>query len=505
MLSLQELRRASAVIDARFSGHRLERIVQRDPQSLVLTLYGTDALDGSASKRHLILSCAPAVARVSEGSESVRAPEAPPAFQNFLKARLLPSRLVAARLLGEDRQLVLRFESPEGAFDLLLALMGNRSNLYLLAADGTLLAALRPLEQTRRALSIGSSWEDPPPQTQVAAGAERDRWASSPEFEFLAAIESEYVSLESEGEAEGVAREIRRGLRKERKLARRRLARIQSELGEADGVTTLQRDGELLKVSLGRVEAGASELRTRDFETGEEVVISLDPGKSPQQNLKAIFKRYQKLVRRLAKAGTQIDRAQQRDEELEGLEQRFEALVSEAGDLSEFAGRPEVQEILRRHASRGRPAAAVLEVDRRPAALKNVPRRLLPRRYRSRDGLEIWVGRSDEGNDLLSTRLARGNDLFFHLDGAPGSHVVLRTEGRKDPPSESLLDACELAVNFSKFKNARSAEVHVVPIKQVKKPKGAKKGLVYVTGGRSLHLRREATRLERLMAARIDD
>ena len=83
--------------------------------------------------------------------------------------------------------------------------------------------------------------------------------------------------------------------------------------------------------------------------------------------------------------------------------------------------------------------------------------------------------------------------------------MVLRTEGRKDPPSESLLDACELAVNFSKFKNARSAEVHIVPIKQVKKPKGAKKGLVYVTGGRSLHLRREATRLERLMAARIDD
>ena len=505
MLSLQELRRAAAVIDARFSGHRLERIVQRNAQSLVFTFYGTDALDGNASKRHLILSCAPAVARVSERSESVRAPESPPAFQNFLKARLQPSRLAAANLLAEDRQLVLRLESSEGAFDLLLALMGNRSNLYLLAADGTLLAALRPLEQTRRTLSIGSPWQDPPAQAQSAPDAERDRWSSSSDIEFLAAIESEYVSLESEGETQGLVHEVRRGLRKERKLARRRLGRIQSELGEAEGATTLQRDGELLKAHLGRVEAGASELRTRDFETGEEVVISLDPSKSPQQNLQATFKRYQKLVRRLAKAGTQIDRAQQRDEELEGLEQRFEALVSEAGDLSEFTERPEVQEILRRHAPRGRPAAAVKEADRRPAALKNVPQRLLPRRYRSRDGLEIWVGRSDEGNDLLSTRLARGNDLFFHLDGAPGSHVVLRTEGRKDPPSESLLDACELAVNFSKFKNARSAEVHIVPIKQVKKPKGAKKGLVYVTGGRSLHLRREATRLERLMAARIDD
>ena len=81
---------------------------------------------------------------------------------------------------------------------------------------------------------------------------------------------------------------------------------------------------------------------------------------------------------------------------------------------------------------------------------------------------------------------------------------MLRTEGRKDPPSESLLDACELAVHFSKFKNARNADVHIVPIKQVKKPKGAKKGLVYVSGGRSRHLRREETRLERLMQSRID-
>ena len=119
--------------------------------------------------------------------------------------------------------------------------------------------------------------------------------------------------------------------------------------------------------------------------------------------------------------------------------------------------------------------------------------------------LEIWVGRSDEANDVLTTRLARGKDLFFHLDGAPGSHVILRTEGRDDPPNESVLDACELAVHFSKQKNAGRADVHVVPIKNVKKPKGAKRGLVYVTGGRSIHLRREAERLARLLASRIED
>jgi predicted ribosome quality control (RQC) complex YloA/Tae2 family protein len=134
-----------------------------------------------------------------------------------------------------------------------------------------------------------------------------------------------------------------------------------------------------------------------------------------------------------------------------------------------------------------------------------VPLRFLPRRYRTEEGLEIWVGRNDAGNDFLTTRLAAGNDLFFHLDGAPGSHVILRTGGKKDPPSDAVLDACELAVHFSKAKNATRADVHVVPIKNVKKPKGAKAGLVMVHGGKTVHLRRMQTRLERILAARTED
>jgi predicted ribosome quality control (RQC) complex YloA/Tae2 family protein len=158
----------------------------------------------------------------------------------------------------------------------------------------------------------------------------------------------------------------------------------------------------------------------------------------------------------------------------------------------------------KRAAAQAGPSIPQDEKSKLPARLRDVPPKLIPRRYLSADGLEIWVGRSDEGNDHLSTRLARGKDLFFHVDGAPGSHVILRTDGRDDPPSESLLDACELAVRYSKQKNAGSAQVHIVPIKNVSKPKGAKAGLVHVTGGKSVLLRRQEARLTRLMAAKID-
>jgi predicted ribosome quality control (RQC) complex YloA/Tae2 family protein len=115
------------------------------------------------------------------------------------------------------------------------------------------------------------------------------------------------------------------------------------------------------------------------------------------------------------------------------------------------------------------------------------------------------VGRNDEGNDYLTTRLARGNDLFLHLEGYPGSHVVLRTEGRTDPPAESLLEACELAVHYSKQKNAGRADVHVAAIKNVRKPPGAKSGLVYVSRGRTIHVRRDSKRLARILASRLDE
>ena len=190
--------------------------------------------------------------------------------------------------------------------------------------------------------------------------------------------------------------------------------------------------------------------------------------------------------------------------EIDNLQEELRRLLP-SGDvqaIESFASRTRVKKLLgRRQAS---PRAVPRDAPR-IASKRDVPSRLLPKRYKSADGLEIWVGRSDEGNDYLTTRLAHGNDLFFHLEGSPGSHVILRTESSKDPPPESLLDACELAVHFSKHKEARRADVHVAPIKYVRKPPRAKPGLVYVTSGKTIHLRRDPARLERVLASRLDE
>lgn len=505
------MRRAVRVIEDRLVGYRLERCVQPDNERVLLALYGRSSGEAEGQERgekfFLLLCCAPTSARVSKAEGLPKAPQNPPAFVSWLRAHLKSARLMGARLLGEDRQLSLRFASREGEFDLVLALLGQRSNLYVTDMSGRIKALLRPAAQTRPELELGEIFALP---GSVAPKLGEDRFSDFLDQDLLGAIEHYYAKEESTGREAALGRDIRRALKRERKNTARRLEKLEAELAEADLAPELQRHGELLKSSLGRVSPGASEVSLLDYETGEEVVVPLDPKLDARQNLEAIFKRYKKLLRRLSRAGGQVDSVRETLDKWKRLESALaEALETDSGPdqaaLETLAAEPEVARLLgRREAKISKRIVAAEAESSVPKRFRPFPRRLHPRRYRSRDGLEIWVGRSDEGNDVLTTRLAHGSDLFFHLDGAPGSHVVLCTEGRADPPQESLLDACELAIHFSKQKKAGRADVHIVPIKQVKKPKGAKPGLVWVTGGRSLHLRREEKRLGRLLDSRME-
>jgi predicted ribosome quality control (RQC) complex YloA/Tae2 family protein len=504
MLNLVELERVASVLSEFLVGGRIERWLEPSPGRISFSIYRRE--EDEKRKCIIDLDARPQIGHVALLDRMPKAPAQLPAFSAYLRSHLGRARLSSASLRGNDRQLELRFDAEAGWFVLLLSLFGRRSNLYLLDAEENLVLALRPLSETRSELAIGAPYVDP---SGDAPRIGEDRFEGTSGLKLLEEIAAHYATAIEEELAGSDRRRLVAALKKERKSALRRVQRIEAELAEAEEANTLQRNGELLKANLSRIVPGETSVIAADFETGEPVEIRLDPKLSARENLNATFKRYQKLLRRLTKAGGQIESARETLQMLESLE----AEVGEAESLEEIFSRDSVRRLMARQTAKSGSATsrtietsqAIAEKPPLPAVYRSMPRKLHPRRYRSEDGLEIWVGRSDEGNDFLTTRFARGKDLFFHLDGAPGSHVILRTEGRVDPPPESVLDACELAVHFSKQKNAGRADVHVVPIKNVKKPKGAKRGLVYVSGGKSIHLRRDAARLERLKKARIED
>jgi predicted ribosome quality control (RQC) complex YloA/Tae2 family protein len=500
MMNLAELRRAVARVEQELAGARVERVVVPDERRVVLSLYSPGGGDA-----HLLLCAEPATARLSLLAGKPAAPPTPPAFAQLLRARLGGARLVAASLLGGDRQALLRFEGAEGAHTLLLALLGPRSNAYLLDAEERVVGALRPLAETRRDLALGQPWRSPPSAPPPPG---EDRFATTPDDGFFAALEAAAAERETRG-AEGALRaRLERALRRAAQSLEKKRALLAADAAGAEEAERLRREGELLKSVVGALRPGAREARARDFASGEEVVIPLDPTLPPREQLDDRFRRARKADKRAERAVRELGEAEARAESLAALQGELVAIGEDAERLAAFAERPEVARLLGRFAPESPgPGAAGAASPALEAARRRVWRlgkqelapRLVPRVYTSADGLEIWVGRNDEGNDLLSTRLARGNDLFFHLDASPGSHVVLRTEGRSDPPPDSLLDACELAVHFSKARNAPAADVLVAPIKNVRKPRGAKPGLVFVSGGRHIRLRRDPARLARLL------
>ncbi len=497
MLSLRELRRAVQILDGLLPGSVLKRIVPVDASSLVLVF-----ADSGKKKTEILLSCDPEYARVSSGGKPVAAVASRASFYEYIRAHLPGAVLSGIGISDRDRQVRFELESGSESWVLHLSILRARSNIYIVDGRQRLIHAMRPLEETRRDLRIGERWTDPEGSVPSEGG---DRWEEIPDSGYLDAIGRAYADLELRRDAHALVRRIRQALNRERNLLGRTLIRLHEDLADALHAETYREKGELLKGVLHAIKPGDASVKAADYKTGTTVEIPIDPTISPAANLESYFARYHKNTRGVSMIRAQIEKLEASRAEIENIEDRVVALLEkdtpDTGSLENIAALPVVRRLISRYAPKRKkePAGPKSKVK------SEIPSRLRPKRYRTGDDLEIWVGKNDEGNDYLTTRLARGNDLFFHLEGYPGSHVVLRTEGRSDPPSGSVLDACELAVHFSKMKNAKSADVHISPIKNVKKPKGARPGLVYVRQGRTIHLRRDPARLQNILASKSED
>ena len=496
MLSLRELERATAALD-QWRGARLDRIVQREYE-LELVLAGGEARE-PRERLAVLLSCRPGFARLAARRRHGPAPPSPPALAQYLRAHVEGGRLREAAILGGDRQAALVFETREDRFTLLLSILGPRSNVYLLDARSHLLLEQRPLADTRRDLARGEPWS--PPATSPPPPGD-DRFAAVDDGELLAAIEAHYQAAEAGSADESLRRRLRQAIKKQGGALRRKQRRLLQDVADAEKGAEAARLGELLKGALAQVRPRATSVSVIDPLSGAPVEVTLDPKLSPAQNLEAYFKRSKKAAKREMRARQDEDGVAERARAMDSLAAELDAAPD--AELAQFAERADVVRLLERYAPRPPSAPAAPKKRVWKVGKRELTTRLAPKCYETRDGLEVWVGKNDEGNDILTTRLARGGDLFFHLEGSPGSHVVLRA-GKSDPPHESLLDAAELAVHFSKQKNSTRAGVHVAHIKDVSKPRGAKQGLVYVHRGRTIQLRREPDRLKRVLDSRKED
>jgi len=119
--------------------------------------------------------------------------------------------------------------------------------------------------------------------------------------------------------------------------------------------------------------------------------------------------------------------------------------------------------------------------------------------WTSSDGFRIVVGRNNRQNDLVTMQMARGDDLWLHAQGIPGAHVIVQTGG-KDVPEQTLLEAAVLAALYSKARDSANVPVDYTFRRYVRKPRGAKPGMVIYDHQRTLFVTPDPHLPERLGA-----
>ena len=217
--------------------------------------------------------------------------------------------------------------------------------------------------------------------------------------------------------------------------------------------------GELINAYGYNVEEGARKLDALNYYTNEMVSIPLDPTKTPQENAQRYFAKYNK-QKRTFEALSELSKETLEDiNYLESVQTALDIALTEE-DLAQI-----------------REELAGAGYIRRRFTKKKVRIKNEPLHYISSDGYHIYVGKNNLQNEELTFHFASGNDWWFHAKQAPGSHVIVKSNG-DELPDRTFEEAGRLAAYYSSMRGSDKVEIDYVQKKHVKKPNGAKPGFV---------------------------
>ncbi len=218
--------------------------------------------------------------------------------------------------------------------------------------------------------------------------------------------------------------------------------------------------GELLNTYGYELTGGEKELRCLNYYTNEEIRIPLDPQLTARENSQKFFDKYNKLKRTFEAMTQQTEETKKEIDHLESIATSLEIALKE-DDLVQI--KEELMEygyIKRRHAGGKKPKITSK-----------------PFHYLSSDGFHIYVGKNNYQNEELTFKFASGGDWWFHAKGIPGSHVIVKSEG-KELPDRVFEEAGALAAYYSKGRNNDKVEIDYIQKKHIRKVAGAAPGFV---------------------------
>ena len=350
-----------------------------------------------------------------------------------------------------------------GAADVRLHQLGPDGRARLLDRLEALLARVQAGDYQPVMLTIDGKPKDFTffPITQYGAAAEQTDFAT-----FSQLLDRFYEQRERLEQTRQKGQDLIRAVTNARDRTARKIGNQEKEVAATKDRDRQRQLGDILTSSLHLVTKGMPSLRTVDYydPEGREIDIPLDPLLTPQQNAARYYREYNK-----AKTAETMLSIQ-----LEKNRRELDYLNSVLENISLAEGEKDLQDIRQELSDTG--------YLRRPQKGKERTRRIVskPMEFRSSAGLRISVGKNNTQNDQLTCKQAFKSDIWFHTQKIHGSHVILWTGGAQ-PDLQSLNEAACLAAWFSQGRESGKVPVDYTPVKYVKKPAGARPGMVVYT------------------------
>ena len=286
---------------------------------------------------------------------------------------------------------------------------------------------------------------------------------------FSELLDAFYTARENAERIKKAASDIIKLVTNLRARTQRKLAIRLHDLKRCENRETLRIYGELLKANLYKLESGATFAEVENYyDEMKPVRIPLNPALSPQKNAAKYFKDYKKTytAEQTLTALTEKD-----EEELRYFDSVLDSIArSESlSEISEIREELTLAGYIKQNGTRKRKTPALPQF----------------KEYVSDEGYKILVGKNNRQNDYLTTVLAEKNDLWFHVKNIPGSHVIVMCRGG-EVSEATVMRAAALAAANSKASGSSQVPVDYTPVKYVKKPGGAKPGMVIYTTNKTV-------------------
>lgn len=235
---------------------------------------------------------------------------------------------------------------------------------------------------------------------------------------------------------------------------------LKKQVKEYENYEIYKKFGELLLSNLHNLKIENERyIQVHDWETNEDIKLEIEPTESFTENARRFFEKYKKYKGKLKGAKKRLESLK---EELRYLEQ-LDYHLSTAENLEDL------EEIEREMVSEG-----LIKVKKKHKEKTNG----VKYKVYEYEGFKILVGKNNQQNDELTLRVAKRDDLWFHVQGIPGSHVILKIDSGE--PDERVVEyAATLAAKHSKAYQSSKVAVDYTKVKNVWKPRGAKPGFVH--------------------------